>query len=593
MTTRNTNRRPEPSRSQSFFEPLEDRRLMSAGALDTSFAGTGKTTLNFGSGVSVTALDVALQSDGKSVVVGKSSTGDIALARFNPDGSSDTTFGPNHNGKVLTHVGYADLACAGEAVAIMPGTGSIVVAGSAWFMRPEYGFRRTSMVLVRYDANGSLARYNAIAQTNFGANFYAEAKDLAVQSDGKIVVAGTYANDNDSDMFVARFNSNFATDGSFGSGGVRIMGFGGDDVAEALAIDYSGTPSTNPRYGSILVAGTNTPNANVRPKFAVARVRPNGSMDSSFDGDGKATPYIGGSAEAHGLLVQSDGKVVVVGTQTVTSPLIDNKMAMIRLTTGGALDTTFGTAGNGVQTTDLFGDDRAADIIPSYETGKFLVGGSTNNKFAVVQYSNNGVIDRTFGTNGYTITQFTDDAQIAALASGPGRRFIAAGGSQFHTARYLQAGARQVSLFAVDDKAAEGFLGNTATFWVLRSERLPYPTRVFFTVGGNATRDVDYTGMVQTAGCPWVDIPANQTYAAVTITPVNDGILERTETATFTLNLGRDYEISSPSSVSISIADNARPLGGFRLQSRLASTVSHREQAPRRIFSQDLINALV
>src|SRR5687767_2276620 len=209
--TRHTNHRRNRSRnattSNEFFHPLEPRQLFAAGgALDTSFSADGLATVDFGPGITVSSRDVAVQADGKTVVVGAASNGDIALARFNLDGSLDTTFGANRTGKVLTHVGLSDLPCAADAVAILS-SGSIVVAGQARFDHPEYGFDIHSMVLVRFNADGTPATYNRVEQTKFGSSIMAEAKDLAVQSDGKIVVAGTVLNGNYANMFVARYHS--------------------------------------------------------------------------------------------------------------------------------------------------------------------------------------------------------------------------------------------------------------------------------------------------------------------------------------------------------------------------------------------------
>ena len=89
------------SRISSFgctLESLESRQLLSGGALDTSFNDDGKATIDFGGGVKVSANDVAVQTDGKTVVAGDASNGNLALARFNIDGSLDTTFGANHDG---------------------------------------------------------------------------------------------------------------------------------------------------------------------------------------------------------------------------------------------------------------------------------------------------------------------------------------------------------------------------------------------------------------------------------------------------------------------------------------------------------------
>src|SRR3954453_24180173 len=97
-------------------DSLKGRMLLRPGVWDRSFSGDGQATMDFGGGVSVSAHDVAVQSDGKTVVVGSSSTHDFAIARFNLDGTPDLTFGSNHNGHVLTHVGKSQSAA--RAVAI-------------------------------------------------------------------------------------------------------------------------------------------------------------------------------------------------------------------------------------------------------------------------------------------------------------------------------------------------------------------------------------------------------------------------------------------------------------------------------------------
>src|SRR5688572_1866139 len=113
-----------------FIEALENRTFLSAGDLDPTFSGNGKASFNFGEGISVRARDLALQSDGKTVVVGSSSTDEFAVARYNVDGTPDTTFGPNGNGTVLTHLGSSEDFAFANAVAIQP-DGKIVAAGGA------------------------------------------------------------------------------------------------------------------------------------------------------------------------------------------------------------------------------------------------------------------------------------------------------------------------------------------------------------------------------------------------------------------------------------------------------------------------------
>src|SRR4051812_42222373 len=186
------------SRISSFgctLESLESRQLLSAGALDTSFNDDGKATIDFGGGVKVSANDVAVQTDGKTVVAGDASNGNLALARFNIDGSLDTTFGANHDGKVLTHLGLSGQPVTASAVTV-DSDGTILVAGTGQFdpIDPS-GFRTNSMLLVRYKADGALQKFNAVEATRFGTDFFARANDVIVQSDGKVIVAGTIATD--------------------------------------------------------------------------------------------------------------------------------------------------------------------------------------------------------------------------------------------------------------------------------------------------------------------------------------------------------------------------------------------------------------
>src|SRR5687768_10680834 len=117
----------QATRRPPAFEPLEGRMLMSAGDLDFSFSGDGKLTTDFGAGTIETVYDVAVQPDGKVVVVGESGD-NWAVARYNVDGSLDTSFGPIGSGKVVETP--AGSGYGARAVAIQP-DGKIVLAGQA------------------------------------------------------------------------------------------------------------------------------------------------------------------------------------------------------------------------------------------------------------------------------------------------------------------------------------------------------------------------------------------------------------------------------------------------------------------------------
>jgi uncharacterized delta-60 repeat protein len=123
----------------------------------------------------------------------------------------------------------------------------------------------------------------------------------ALQPDGKILV-GAHAYD---DMFVFRLLPSGSFDGSFGNGGVVFTDFGGTEATFALAVQPD---------GKILAAGRATTLHSLTPgDFAAVRYNPNGSLDSSFGGDGKVRTDFGGTEDALDLALQSDGKIVAVG----------------------------------------------------------------------------------------------------------------------------------------------------------------------------------------------------------------------------------------------------------------------------------------
>ena len=228
------------------------------GSLDKTFGLAGKVTTDFGGGLDQ-PHGVAIQSDGKIVVAGIAYTGigqrpDFAVARYHIDGNPDLTFGLS--GKALTPIGHRSQA---YSVALQP-DGKIVVAGWAYFP----GFAGPSMAVARYNSNGSLdATFgkSGIVAHKIGSNDYARC--VAVQSDGKIVIAGQSKIADNYDFALARYHSEGSPDTTFGSGGVVITDFfGADDFARGLALQND---------GKIVVAGYTT---GTYTDFAIARYLP-------------------------------------------------------------------------------------------------------------------------------------------------------------------------------------------------------------------------------------------------------------------------------------------------------------------------------
>jgi uncharacterized delta-60 repeat protein len=444
--------RPQSARRSPVLEPLEGRMLM-AGDLDFSFSGDGKLTTDFGAGSVDTVYDVAVQPDGKVVVVGESGD-NWAVARYNVDGSLDTTFGPTGSGKVVNTPAGSAIANwhAARAVAIQP-DGKIVVAGAKGF-----GF-----AVVRLLPNGqpdTTFSGDGLVR-DFGGGFADEsaATDVVIQKDGKIVVVGEHDDDlidalppyDDQDFAVARYLPNGSLDHTFGTptgliGSLRTgklsIGFGGDEYASSVEIDYNGTAATNPHYGKIIVAGVRTGGSG---KFAVARLRTNGTLDGGFDGDGKRTIAIANATGqgAHGVAALPGGRVVAVGAVTTGSV---RNAALLAFRSNGALDLSFNGVG-GVLSPIL---ESANDVVVG-QGGKLLVGGTAGGNFAVMRFTSSGAADTTFGAtgNGRVTTDLGATEGVSGLALAPNGKFVAAGttsanGGDFAVARYFDQGQRGI-----------------------------------------------------------------------------------------------------------------------------------------------------
>ncbi|MFH1140349.1 MAG: delta-60 repeat domain-containing protein, partial [Chloroflexota bacterium] len=259
-------------------------RCNADGSLDTSFGIGGKMTTDFGDSGDFVGL-VAIQSDGKIVAAGQSDY-DFALARFNADGSLDTTFGTS--GKVTTDFGGDD---AGESMAIQS-DGAIVMVG--W----SNAGGNADFALARYNANGSLDTSfgtGGKVTTDFGGNSHG--LSVAIQGDGRIVVSGNAVVGSPSDFALARYNANGSLDTTFGAGGKVTTDFGGAGGAD------SGNSVAIQSDGRIVVAGFS--NAGGFNDFALARYNANGILDTTFGTGGKVTTDFEGDDVGSSVAIQS------------------------------------------------------------------------------------------------------------------------------------------------------------------------------------------------------------------------------------------------------------------------------------------------
>jgi uncharacterized delta-60 repeat protein len=343
------------------------------GSLDTTFSSDGKVITDFGTDYD-RGKAIALQPDGKIVVAGDTGFGlasDFAVARYNSDdGSLDTTF--DGDGKVTTDFGGSNDE--GRAIVVQP-DGKIVVMGTA-FIGDSLDF-----AIARYNVDGSL-------DTTFGGDGkvttdFAGGSDagngVALQPDGKIVGVGKAATSSFGDFALARYNPDGSLDTTFGSGGKVTTDFGNNESGNAVALQPDGKIAV---VGNALV---------VSYDFAVARYNVDGSLDTTFDGDGKVTTDVVAHDYGKTVAVQANGKIVMAGYFTSSSD--DPDFTVVRYNDDGSLDTTFG--GDGKVTTDFAGDGEAAYGV-AFQDDKIVVAGAAtigdNHDFAVVRYMNDDAV---------------------------------------------------------------------------------------------------------------------------------------------------------------------------------------------------------
>jgi uncharacterized delta-60 repeat protein len=370
-----------------------------ANSTSTFSAGGGKITTDFG--VADTGFGVTLQSDGKILVTGDTMDADYTvhslLARYNVDGSLDSSF--SGDGKVIIDFGAESLATS----ATVQNDGKILVSGAI------DGGGGADFFLTRYNADGSPDTSfsgDGRLSTDFGG--LDVGFSVVTQSDGKILVAGNH----DGDFALVRYSSDGSLDASFSGDGMVTTDFGGTEVGGSVVVQGD---------GKILVAGVSLIGSNWN--FAVARYNANGSLDSSFSGDGKVLTDFGNNQGSITLALQADGKIVVAGGG-FTGGLSFNGFGLVRYNSDGTLDTSF--SGDGCVVTD-FAADSAGQSVKIQADGKILVGGFSNGDFAMVRYHVDGTLDTSFSGDGKLTTDFGGYDGINSIAIQADGKIVAVG----------------------------------------------------------------------------------------------------------------------------------------------------------------------
>ncbi|MCP5090227.1 MAG: hypothetical protein GY949_04815, partial [Gammaproteobacteria bacterium] len=392
------------------------------GSLDSSFGTGGSVVTSITSGDDY-LLGLALQADGKILATGFDHNGseyEYIVVRYDTDGNLDTSF--DGDGIVITDPSASG---GGRARAItVQDDGQIVVIGDSAGGQNDF-------TVIRYNANGSLdtgfGGGDGITATDlFSAGNHDYAQSVAIQADGKILLGGERLGGASSyDFVLARYNTDGTLDTGFGGGNGYVMTeVGGDDQS------YSTLVQTD---GKIVVIGF-TDN-----DVALVRYNSDGTLDTSFDADGKVTTDLAGNTDqAFSAALQADGKIVVAG---YSNNGVDNDFMLARYDTDGSLDTSFG-GGDGFTTTAIGNGGDIAWSLALQTDGKIVLAGQSHNgsndDFAYARYNSDGTLDTTFdsvplnsldGTPGFledgaAVVLDTDveirDAELDALNSGNG-----------------------------------------------------------------------------------------------------------------------------------------------------------------------------
>lgn len=199
-------------------------------------------------------------------------------------------------------------------------------------------------------------------------------------------------------------------DTTFGTNGLTVTDFGGNDILRAVTAGASNT---------IIAAGYSI-DANNYGHFAVSRYTADGLPDTTFDTDGKVTTNVGAGAFVYDVSVQNDGKIVVVGDSALD-------MTVVRYNADGSLDTSFDS--DGIAHLNFATTDGYATSVLVQPDNKILVGGGVDDQFAVVRLNADGTPDSTFGAGGVAIIPFTTSSAVSDLILQADGKIIAGGGT--------------------------------------------------------------------------------------------------------------------------------------------------------------------
>jgi len=443
-------------------------RFTPNGVLDGGFNGSGIVFTAIGDGARANGL--AIQTDGRIVAAGEAGvngTTDFALARYNSDGSLDSTFASG--GKLTTAIGtFSDTA---RAVAILE-DGRIVLVGTG-SGSSEFS---TTITMTRYTANGTLDTTlggTGVVSVPAAATAFVSGVLVAAQPDGRVIVGGNGTSQSGGVGMLFRYLDDGALDSTFGTNGAVLTtgGAGSVDTLYAITARADGTllaagssdgkfalaaysadgalagtlllPGNNAKAravleqpdGKIVIAGSNggvPPDISPTGTFTVMRLSSGGVLDPTFNGNGRVETLVNGRGSAGtAAVLQPDGKIVVAGG-SIESNGTAQYFALARYDTDGTLDAAFGSGGQVSTVAAVSGPEIGAAALSLQPDGKIVVAGTSfdgsRNSLTIVRYLADGALDPAFGAGGKTILPVPSlNSSARAIAIQDDGRIVVAG----------------------------------------------------------------------------------------------------------------------------------------------------------------------
>lgn len=372
---------------------ISSKLIAQPGALDMNYGTSGVAAFDFSENNALTYVTL-IQPDGKALLAGSALNNGspvFAIARFNPDGSSDSTFGAG--GGLTTNIDTSTI----YAIALQPLNGEIVVAG---FSQDSIG----KFALARYTTGGvpdSTFGSGGIITTSIkGVMDMAAA--VAIQPDGKILAGGISEDSTGKWYFaVARYLANGTLDGSFNGNGLvtTLIDTGGASLAGLLL-------QTD---GSIILAGNSISGGIGHP--VLVRYTSSGGLDNTFGSNGIVNSNLAQSDNRiNSAVLQPDGKIVVGGYALSMLQVF----ALARFNSDGSLDNTFGNSGIVLNATGT--SDNVITSLVLQPDKKIIATGSMDDTLYTLilnRYLSNGSLDTSFGAGGVqTSTLFAPDTLL-------------------------------------------------------------------------------------------------------------------------------------------------------------------------------------